>query len=149
MEKDPGRIQTHTNGQESRTRRRQEEEGPERTQATALRLPDLGGRDARVSGRPHGEGPRAVSGRRKALAHRSHEGAGRRVGPRQCRAEKNIRKSSERGEKPSPTAVMKELGAEWGRVSAEQKKIYENRQSEAKKEYNAKMQVYIASKNSA
>merc|ERR1719450_1377036 len=115
MEKDPGRIQTHTNGQESRTRRRQEEEGPERTQATALRLPDLGGRDARVSGRPHGEGPRAVSGRRKALAHRSHEGAGRRVGPRQCRAEK----------------------------------IYENRQSEAKKEYNAKMQVYIASKNSA
>merc|ERR1712243_274179 len=74
-------------------------EGPERTQATALRLPDLGGRDARVSSRPHGEGPRAVSGRRKALAHRSHEGAGRRVGPRQRRAEKNIRKSSERGEK--------------------------------------------------
>merc|ERR1719450_1841446 len=92
MEKDPGRIQTHTNGQESRTRRRQEEEGPERTQATALRLPDLGGRDARVSGRPHGEGPRAVSGRRKALAHRSHEGAGRRVGPRQCRAEKKYTK---------------------------------------------------------
>ena len=34
------------------------------------------------------------------------------------------------GEKPTPTAVMKQLGAEWGRVTAEQKKIYENRQDE-------------------
>ena len=87
----------HTNGQEIRTHRRQEEEGPERTQATALCLSDLGARDALRSGRPHGEGPRAVSGRRKAHAHRSHEAARRRVGPRHRRAEKNIRKPSGRG----------------------------------------------------
>merc|ERR1711962_1763919 len=78
-----GAKHQNTNGQESRTLRRQEEEGPERTQATALCLPDLGARDALGSGRPHGEGTG-----RKAHAHPSHEAARRRVGPRLRRAEK-------------------------------------------------------------